>query len=87
MNVRGLLLGLTGAVMGWLEPSTDDAADFVTRAGRVSARDEEVVVVGSPIVGYYSEGGRFYTWQPERSEVVSWVAELGPFDRGGSRGA
>jgi len=79
MKVRGMLLGLAGAVMGWLGPSTDDASDFAVRAGRESARDEKVT--GSPIVGYHSEGGRFYTWQPERSEVVSWVAELAPFDR------
>ena len=82
MKVRGMLLGLTGAVTGWLDPSTDVAARFATRAGRGSARDEKVT--GSPIVGYHSEGGRFYTWQPERSEVVSWVAELAPFDRPGS---
>ena len=78
MKVRGMLLELTGAVMGWLEASADDAVDF-TRAGRESARDESVT--GSPVLGYHSEGGRFYTWQPERSEVVSWVAELAPFDR------
>jgi hypothetical protein len=84
MKVRGMLLGLTGAVMGWLEPSTDDTADLVARAGRESARDEKVR--GSPVVGYHSEGGRFYTWQPERSEVVSWVAELAPFDRPASGG-
>jgi len=84
MKVRGMLLGLTGAVMGWLEPSTDDTTGLVARAGRESARDEKVT--GSPVVGYHSEGGRFYTWQPERSEVVSWVAELAPFDRPGSDG-
>ena len=79
MKVRGMLFGLIGALIGWLGPSNDDAADFVARAGRESARDEKVT--GSPVVGYHSEGGRFYTWQPERSEVVSWVAELAPFDR------
>jgi hypothetical protein len=79
MKVPGMLIGLAGAVMGWLEPSPDDVADFATRAGRHSARDENVT--GSSVVGYHSEGGRFYTWQPERSEVVSWVAELAPFDR------
>ena len=84
MKVRGMLLGLTGAVMGWLEPSADDAVDFAARAGRESTRDEKVT--GSPVVGYHSEGGRFYTWQPERSEVVSWVAELAPFDRPGADG-
>ena len=82
MKVRGMLLGLTGAVLGWLEPSTDDVVDIATRAGRESARGEKVD--GSPVIGYHSEGGRFYTWQPERSEVVSWVAELAPFDRPGS---
>lgn len=35
-----------------------------------------LAIVGSPDVGYRSETGRFYTWQPERSEVVAWVAEL-----------
>ena len=84
MKVRGMLLGLTDAVTAWLEPSAGDAAHFATRAGRESARDEKVT--GSPVVGYHSEGGRFYTWQPERSEVVSWVAELAPFDRPDSGG-
>src|SRR5512144_2849408 len=42
MKVRGMLLGLTGAVIGWLEPSNDDAAHPVARAGRESGRDEDV---------------------------------------------
>jgi D-hexose-6-phosphate mutarotase len=41
-------------------------------------------IAGSRSSGFRSEGARFYTWQPERAEVVSWVAELAPFDRPGA---
>ena len=82
MKVRTALLGLVGALISWLEPTADDVVDLASRAGRRTApADREVV--GSPACGYHSEGGHFYTWQPERSEVVGWVAELAPLDHPG----
>lgn len=79
MKVRKLLLGLVGAAIAWLEPGADDMVDLASREGRASAPDDGAIV-GSPAAGYHSEGSRFYTWQPDRSEVVAWVAELEPWD-------
>ena len=42
---------------------------------------QKPVIEGTPSSGYRSEGEHFYTWQPERDEVVAWVEELLPFDR------
>jgi hypothetical protein len=81
MKVRLLLLGLVGAVIGWLEPPPEDAAQLERRTGRISAPAD--AIHGSRANGYRSEGARFYTWQPERSAVVAWVEELSPFDRRG----
>lgn len=85
MKVGALLLGLAGALIGWLEPHGEAEADLARRAGRGSAAPEHAIA-GSPARGYHCEGGRFYTWQPERAEVVAWVEELSPFDRQGPAG-
>lgn len=49
--------------------------------------DNEVSLVaqnaieGSRERGYHHAGLHYYTWEPERAAVVSWVRELSPFDR------
>lgn len=80
MKVRPLLLGLVGAMMGWLEPQAEDSADLARRADPDSVASDDRVV-GSRTGGFHSEGAHFYVWGPERSEVVAWVSELAPFDR------
>jgi len=79
MKFRTVLLGLVGAAIGWLEPASDDTVDILSREGR-GTESVERDIVGSVTSGYSSEGAHFYTWQPERAEVVGWVAELAPFD-------
>jgi hypothetical protein len=79
MKVRSVLLGLVGAAIGWLEPGSDDMADLVSREGRGTG-SVEGEIIGSVAKGYSSQGDHFYTWQPERAEVVAWVAELAPWD-------
>ena len=78
MKVRNVLLGLVGAAIGWLGAGGEDAAEIPSREGRRTGIGDEIV--GSPASGYHSEGSQFYTWQPERAEVVDWVEELAPWD-------
>jgi hypothetical protein len=78
-------IGPVDAATDWLEPHGEGMADLVARAGRSSA-SRQGEIVGSRASGYRSAGAHFYTWQPERAEVVSWVAELAPFDRAAPRG-
>lgn len=79
MKIRAMVLGLVGAAIGWLEPGGDSMVDLVNREGRRDA-PADPAIVGSPHSGYRSEGDRFYTWQPERADVVAWVEELAPWD-------
>ena len=79
MKIRTVLLGLVGAAIGWLQPGGDDMTDLVSREGR-GTESVERDIVGSVASGYSSQGDHFYTWQPERAEVVAWVIELAPWD-------
>lgn len=38
-------------------------------------------IEGSRERGYHHAGRHYYTWEPDRASVVSWVRELSPFDR------
>lgn len=78
MKFRSVLLGLVGAAIAWLDPGSDDTADLLSREGRGRAVERDIV--GSAASGYSSQGDHFYTWQPERVDVVGWVAELAPWD-------
>jgi len=81
MKVRPVMLGLVGAVIGWLEPGSEDAVSLVSRSGREGSGTPEIV--GSSADGYHSAGAHFYTWQRERADVVAWVEELMPYDHEG----
>lgn len=81
MKVRPVMLGLVGAVIGWLEPGSEDAVNLVRSSSREGCGAPEIV--GSPAQGYHSAGAHFYTWQPERATVVAWLEELRPYDHEG----
>jgi len=109
MRVRFLLLGLVGALIGWLDAPEVGETGLLERevgpGGRegVGVRVARTVVPDAPAVvadppaeqtdgalrilgsresGYRSEGDHFYVWQPTRADLVSWLAELAPLDRG-----
>src|SRR5688572_28112217 len=79
MKVRKRLLGRVGAAIGLPPAGGEGKTPRVSREGRRSA-PPDAEIIGSPASGYHSEGGQFYTWEPERTEVVLWVAELAPWD-------
>lgn len=108
MRARFLLLGLVGALIGWLDAPEAREERLLEREmesgreavgtrlatalqpdapARVAEPSSERVhsalrILGSPESGYRSEGAHFYIWQPTRADLVSWLAELAPLDRG-----
>jgi len=51
-----------------------------TRAGIPGRGELDRRIRGSREGGYRYQGARFYTWQPDRREVIAWVRDLAPFD-------
>jgi len=108
MRVRFLLLGLVGALIGWLDApevaeerllerelgadreavgirvatTRETDAPAVVAGPPVERADGALRILGSRESGYRSEGAHFYVWQPTRADLVSWLAELAPRDRG-----
>jgi hypothetical protein len=62
-------------VIDWLEPRHPMPHPRPGAAQRVRAHLADRVR-GSRASGFCGEAAHFYTWQPERADVVSWLAEL-----------
>jgi hypothetical protein len=103
MRVRFLLLGLVGALIGWVDGppalSDEDLLDETGSDRKPAGIQSEAsvdrdalglpshgpLILGSSEQGYRSEGAHFYVWQPNRADLLSWLAELSPQQRGAFR--